>query len=105
LFTQVYITETKNNQKEPSMSDTESKEKRSKRLHKEETVIKKQQKIALQHGADRKDVEREPHRFAKHHAMDCGNPECFLCDNPRHNQKHGETKQEKSFEQTKDWND
>ena len=85
------------------MSNPEDKEKRSNRLHKEESAIKKQQKIALQHGADRKDVEREPHRFAKHHAMDCGNPECVMCGNPRDTQKHGETKQERSFAQTGKW--
>jgi hypothetical protein len=25
----------------------------------------------------------EPHKFAKHHAMDCGNPKCPVCSNPR----------------------
>ena len=84
------------------MSDSESKQKHSKRLHKEESAIKKQQKIALQHGMDRKEIEREPHRFAKHHAMDCGNPECALCGNPRYT--HNETtKQEQSFIQTRKW--
>lgn len=85
------------------MSNPEQKELRSKRLHKEESAIKKQQKIAIQHGATRLEVEREPHRFAKHHSMDCGNPECVMCGNPRHIHKHGETKQEKSFDQTSRW--
>jgi hypothetical protein len=85
------------------MSNPEDKEKRSKRLHKEEAVIKKQSKIAIQHGMDRKEVEREPHRFAKHHAMDCGNPECGLCGNPRRIHRNGETIQEKSFVQTELW--
>ena len=85
------------------MSNPEQKELRSKRLHKEESAIRKQQKIAIQHGATRLEVEREPHRFAKHHSMDCGNPECAMCGNPRHIHKHGETKQEKSFEQTQRW--
>lgn len=80
------------------MSDESAKIKRSKRIHKEETVIKKQQKIAIQHGLDRKEVEREPHRFAKHHAMDCGNPTCSLCGNPR--KIFGEkTIQEKKFDE------
>ena len=87
------------------MSDEYSKKKHSKRIQQTENQIHKQQKIALQHGLTRKEVEREPHRFAKHHAMDCGNPECFLCANPRHLHKHGETKQEKSFKQTETWND
>ena len=85
------------------MSNPEDKDKRSTRLHKEETAIKKQQKIAMQHGASRLDVEREPHRFAKHHAMDCGNPDCAMCGNPRHVHKHSETIQEKSFVQTELW--
>lgn len=84
------------------MSNPEDKEKRSKRLHKEESAIKKQQKIALQHGLDRKEVEREPHRFAKHHVMDCGDPDCVMCGNPRKFFKE-KTKQEKSFEQTDKW--
>lgn len=84
------------------MSNPEDKEKKSKRLHKEQAAIVKQTKIALQHGADRKDVEREPHRFAKHHAMDCGNPDCAMCASPRR-VTGDRTKQEKSFDQTKTW--
>ncbi len=86
------------------MSDQEQKDKRSKRLHSEEAAIKKQQKIAIQHGMDRKEVERSPHKFAKHHAMDCGNPECGMCGNPRKTQKDKLTVQEKSFKQTESWN-
>ena len=86
------------------MSNPEAKEKRSKRLHKEEAVIKKQQKIAIKHGLSRLDVEREAHRFAKHHAMDCGNPECGLCSNPRR-LVGDRTVQEKSFDQTSKWLD
>ena len=85
------------------MSNPEDKEKHSKRLHKEQSAIKKQQKIAMQHGASRLDVEREPHRFAKHHAMDCGNPDCAMCGNPRHIMKDADTIQEKSFKQTESW--
>ena len=85
------------------MSDQEQKDKRSKRLQQEQNIIKKQSKIALQYGADKMEVEREPHRFAKHHAMDCGNPDCGMCGNPRHSRKHGTTKQEQSFDQTKSW--
>ena len=39
----------------------------------------------------------------KEHSMDCGDPDCYLCGNPRHIHKHGETKQEKSFAQTDKW--
>jgi len=82
------------------MSNQEMKEKHSKRLHKETNAIKKQLKIAKSHGLD---VSMdEGHRFAKHHAMDCGNPECVVCGNPRKTFKEA-TIQEKSFKQTTNW--
>ena len=27
----------------------------------------------------------QPHRLAKHHALNCGKPGCIFCSNPRHN--------------------
>ena len=66
-----------------TMSNTEHREKHSTRLHKEISVIKKQAKIAMQHGVPRNLIEDQPHRFAKHRAMDCGNPNCPVCSNPR----------------------
>jgi hypothetical protein len=63
------------------MSKDEDKVKHSKRLHRAWTAIKRQLKIAKAHGAP---VD-EPHRLAKHHAMDCGVPHCPMCANPRHN--------------------
>ena len=80
------------------MSKEEDRIKHSKRLHKEECAVAKQVKIAKSHGMDVK----EAHKFAKHHAMDCGNPECALCGNPRHIHKET-TKQEQSFKQTEKW--
>jgi hypothetical protein len=83
------------------MSDEETKAKRSRRILKEENAIKKQVRIAKQYGMDEKYTE-QPHRFAKHHALNCGNPKCIMCDNPRH--VWGEkTMQEKSFDQTCEW--
>jgi hypothetical protein len=40
---------------------------------------------------------KEPHRLAKHHALDCGNPKCLLC----HSEKvFGEkTLKERKFDQ------
>ena len=64
------------------MSKDEDKFKHSKRLHKDHAAIEKQLKIAKSHGMANKVVE-EPHRLVKHHAMDCGNPGCMLCGNPR----------------------
>ena len=61
------------------MSKEQDKIKHSKRLQKDENVIKKQTKIAKAAGLE----VNEPHKFAKHHAMNCGNSKCFMCSNPR----------------------
>lgn len=83
------------------MSNEYAKEKRSKRLHDEETAIKKQVKIAKSKGlTDQDKPVKQPHRMAKHHAMDCGNPKCMMCGNPRKTFKEL-TVQEKSFLQDK----
>ena len=39
--------------------------------------VNKQLKIAKSVGHDK--YIKEPHRLAKHHALDCGNPKCLLC--------------------------
>jgi hypothetical protein len=68
----------------------------SRRRFKDETAIKKQVKIAKAHGLSNKDKAiKEPHRLAKHHAMDCGQPGCAMCGNPRHIHKDKLTAQEK----------
>jgi hypothetical protein len=79
------------------MSTEHDKIKHSTRLQKDENAVKKQLKIAKQHNSfpDENKVIKEPHRLAKHHAMDCGNPGCYLCGNPRHIHKDGLTTQEK----------
>jgi len=80
------------------MSNENDKIKHSKRLHRDESAIAKQTKIAKYYGIDTK----EPHRFNKHHPTNCGNSNCVLCANPRKtlNEK---TVKEKSFEQTDNW--
>jgi hypothetical protein len=78
------------------MSAEQDKLKHSSRLYQDEVHIKKQTKIAKAHGMDIK----EPHKFNKHHAMDCGNPKCMLCASPRKLFKEL-TIQEKSFYQDK----
>ena len=68
------------------MSKEEDKFKHSKRLLKDDNAIKKQMKIAKEHNHVNNEFNPkldQPHRFAKHHAMDCGNPGCMLCGNPR----------------------
>lgn len=68
----------------------------SRRRHKTDVAIARQVKIAKQHGLGFNDRHiKEPHRHAKHHAMDCGNPRCFLCGNPRRLFKDRLTAQEK----------
>jgi len=63
------------------MSDETTKEKRSKRLQKDEVKAKKQYNIAKQYGFIKKDV--TPHFYAKKHSMNCGNSNCVMCGNPR----------------------
>jgi hypothetical protein len=65
------------------MSNEEDKVKHSKRLHKLWATVKRQLKIAKSIG-NTKYID-EPHRLAKHHAADCGQPGCLMCSNPRHN--------------------
>lgn len=78
------------------MSDSHDKIKNSRRRQKDENAVAKQAKIARQHGLGSNDqVIKEPHRLAKHHAMDCGNPDCYLCGNPRKTHKDKLTAQEK----------
>ena len=60
------------------MSTEQDKFKHSKRIQRDENAVKKQTKIAKQYGSS---VE-EPHRFVKHHAMNCGDPNCVMCANP-----------------------
>ena len=59
------------------MSTEQDKIKHSKRLLKDDNAINKQLKIAKSAGHDK--YIKEPHRLAKHHALDCGNPKCLLC--------------------------
>ncbi len=86
------------------MSTEQDKFKHSKRLLKDENAIKKQVKIAKAHRVSEYNPgePKQPHRFNKHHAMDCGNPECFICGNPRKTHKDKLTTQEKRFYQDTD---
>ena len=86
------------------MSTEQDKFKNSRRRFQDETAVKKQAKIAKQHNIAgyQSKTEREPHRLHKRHAMDCGNPECFLCGNPRKTHKDKLTQQEKRIYQDLD---
>lgn len=80
------------------MSNDNDKYKASRRRQKDENAVKKQTKIAKEHGTP---ID-QPHKFHKKHAMDCGNPQCPLCGNPRRTHKDKLTQQEKSFYQNLD---
>lgn len=84
------------------MSNEYTKEKRSRRLHSEEVKMKRQVKIlkTLAPGLYPTEEEKQPHRLAKKHAMNCGNPNCVMCGNPRKFWKE-KTIQEKRGEQMK----
>lgn len=80
------------------MSDDAAKVKNSRRRHQDETAIAKQLKIAKSHRSSNAVYDTEPHRLAKHHAMNCGNPRCYMCGNPRRtagSKKHQLTTQER----------
>jgi hypothetical protein len=72
----------------------------SKRRYSDEVAVKRQVKIAKAHGLGFHDKAiKEPHRMAKHHAMDCGQPGCMMCGNPRKTHKDKLTAQEKRLYQ------
>lgn len=84
------------------MSNNSDKFKNSKRRQQDENAIKKQVKIAKSHSTFNDQNIVQPHRLVKHHAMDCGNPECYLCGNPRKTHKDKLTAQEKRMFQDLD---
>lgn len=76
------------------MSDTNSKFKHSKRLQKDQNAINKQLKIAKAFNVP---VE-EPHKLAKHNVLNCGNPKCVMCGNPRKMFKEPTTQERRLFQ-------
>jgi len=78
------------------MSTEEDKFKNSKRRLKDENAVKKQTKIAKEFGVPVK----EPHKFAKSHAMNCGNPKCVMCGNPRKTFKELTQQEKRLFQDT-----
>lgn len=78
------------------MNHEELKLKNSKRRHRDEVAVKRQVKIAKEHYIiDQDKFLEHAHKFHKRHAMDCGNPKCYLCGNPRKTHKDKLTQQEK----------
>jgi len=63
------------------MSDSESRLKKSKRRAATNTAAKKQYSIAKSHGMN--PDPNKMHRYAKMHSLNCGDPNCMMCGNPR----------------------
>jgi hypothetical protein len=53
------------------------KDKKASRLQRTTNAINKQLRIAKSLGMTH--LLKQPHRLAKHHALDCGNPKCQVC--------------------------
>jgi hypothetical protein len=79
------------------MSNDHDKVKHSRRISKTRDAEIRQVRIARAHGI----TVKEYHRYAKHHAMNCGRPHCMLCGNPRKIWRE-KTIQEQRNEQRKD---
>ena len=77
------------------MANDFAKFKNSKRRHRDDLAIARQVRIAKSHSSFNERNIRQQHRLVKHHAMDCGNPHCYLCGNPRKTHKDRLTAQEK----------
>ena len=61
------------------MSD--NREKKSMRRAKTVNAIERQKRIAKSAGVNH--TENQPHRYAKMHSLNCGDPNCVMCGNPR----------------------
>ena len=84
------------------MSKDQDRLRTSRRRHNTDVKIARQVKIARARGlTDQDQAVQQPHRMAKHHAMDCGRPGCMLCGNPRKLFKEP-TVQERRFDQNID---
>jgi hypothetical protein len=77
------------------MANEQAKFFNSQRRHKTDVAIARQVRIAKSHGTFNQKNIVQKHRLAKHHAMDCGNPKCYLCGNPRITHKDKLSAQEK----------
>ena len=76
------------------MSTDDDRSKKRNRLQQDENAIFKQLRIANHRGGAASKAVEQPHRLRKHRYMDCGNPKCALCGNPRRVHKDKLTVQE-----------
>lgn len=61
------------------MSDNRTK--KATRRSRTQVAIERQKRIAKCHGVNHNKT--QPHRFAKMHSLNCGDPDCAMCGNPR----------------------
>jgi hypothetical protein len=86
------------------MSDSDQKFQHSKRLHQDQAAIDRQLEIARGYDMHRNTkwkMVAQPHRNHKMHILNCGNPRCVMCGNPRRWFKQ-RTQQEKRLMQDVD---
>jgi len=76
------------------MSNVDQKIKNSRRRQRDENAVNRQVKIAKAFNVP---VE-EPHKLAKHHVLNCGNPKCVMCGNPRKMFKEPTTQERRLFQ-------
>ena len=55
--------------------------KKAKRRTRTQLAIEKQKRIAKSMGISH--TKNQPHRYAKMHSLNCGDPTCAMCGNPR----------------------
>ena len=83
------------------MSKEEDRIKNSRRRQQDDGAINRQVKIAKTNHVD----VAQPHKFAKHHAMNCGDPKCALCANPRRTFKQLTAQEQRPFQDLDSPND
>ena len=87
------------------MSDENTRNERSKRIKRDHRSIKKQLKIAKAYSIDVDN--KDKHRLSKLKVLNCGDPNCFLCANPRKFNKgkniNSLTTKERAFLETINW--
>ena len=83
------------------MSDENTKSKHSKRIHNTNSVIAKRKKLVKSYGIPI-DYSDCGHKLAKRNGINCGDPKCFICMNPRKSFKQ-RTLKEIAFDETKNW--
>lgn len=85
------------------MSNDDTKFKHSKRRQKTDRVIAKRERLRKAYKLPNNSPRQGGgHRLSKMNGINCGNPKCFMCANPRKMFKE-RTIKEKSFDQTRKW--